>query len=377
MTKSNRDLFKPVVSPTKLDPQFAELMQNLRFEAARVIMNEEFANFHDIDHSFVREFQTGGFSARVFELALFAYTREKGLTLDRTHASPDFLLDGDPRCAIEVTTTNPTQDATRKELTQLPDNLEAAALAFVFQIGKALRRKINHRVHGLPYWELPHVVGAPFVIAVGAFHDQHAQLHPMGLVAEYLYGTRDIASYDKTGKLTLRHETVTKHNFEEKEIPSGLFRQIDGRNLAGVLFSNNHTAMMFNRIGGERGLAAPNTAQLRFGSRYASDPDASEPAFFAYVISNTATEERESFSEGLHLFLNPWAHIPLNPRALPGVTVHELQDNGDLLTTTPPGLHPYMSKTISIVGPGADEFAHYKCLEILGLLPPDRGRHSQ
>jgi len=52
-------------------------------------MDEVFADFHDVDRSFLREFQTGGFSARVFELALFAYLREQGYEVDRASAGPN------------------------------------------------------------------------------------------------------------------------------------------------------------------------------------------------------------------------------------------------------------------------------------------------
>jgi hypothetical protein len=376
MPAKNRDLFKPVVRPAKLNPKFAELVRIRGFQAARELINDIFVDFRDVDHSFMREFQTGGFSARVFELALFAYIREQGLALDRSHASPDFLLRGDLPLAIEVTTTNPAQDAPPEVVALLPDDLETASRAFVFQIGKALRRKLEHRVHGLPYWELSHVTAVPFVIAVGAFHDQHAQLHPMGLIGLYLYGTRDIASHDDTGKLVITYEDIHEHHFAGKTIPSGLFRRPEGKHLSGVLFSNNHTIAMFNRIGAERGLAAPDTAQLRFGSCYNPDPKASKPEHFAYVVSETETDEQETFSEGLHLFVNPWANTPLPPETLPGITVHEMQDNGATLTTIPPGLHPFMSKTLVFEGENARAYAQYRCLAVLGLLSPDADQNQ-
>ena len=53
-------------------------------------MNALFAKFTDVDGSFVREFPTGGFSTRVFELALFAYLQEHDLDLDRSHPAPIF-----------------------------------------------------------------------------------------------------------------------------------------------------------------------------------------------------------------------------------------------------------------------------------------------
>ncbi|MEV4249517.1 hypothetical protein AB0J63_39650 [Streptosporangium canum] len=367
-------MFKPVAKVTAFNPKFTQFAQSHEFQAARDFMNEIFADFPDVDHSFIREFQTAGFSARVFELALFAYIQEQDLALDRSHAAPDFVLHGDLPVAIEVTTTNPAQDAPPEVLALLPDDLKTASNAFVFQIAKALSRKLQHHTHGARYWDLPHVAGIPFVVAVGAFHDQHAQLHPMGLVGQYLYGKRDIASYDESGTLVLAHEDIHEHHFAGKTIPSGLFRHPEGKHLSGVLFSNNHTISLFNRIGAECGLGADDVAQLRVGTRYNFDPNASEPELFAYVIGDSEPEEQETFSQGLHLFVNRWADTPLPPEALPGVTVHELQDDGSLLTTFGSGLNPFGSKTLIFSGQGAWARAQYGRLKLLGLLPPDEDR---
>jgi hypothetical protein len=124
-----------------------------------------------------------GFSARVFELALFAYLQEQGLELDRSEAAPDFVVRGDHPVAIEVTTTNPPQGSEPTNLADfswIPEDLPAADKEFVFQLGKSLRKKMIHRdAERRAYWEKPHVAGIPFVIAVGAFHNDHSQWHPL------------------------------------------------------------------------------------------------------------------------------------------------------------------------------------------------------
>jgi hypothetical protein len=153
MPRKARELFTPAVKPDKLNPLFSGLVNAPGHQAARELMKQVFADFRDVDHNFVREFQTGGFSARVFELALFAYIQQQGLALNRSHASPDFLIGGDLPVAIEVTTTNPAQDSPPEILALLPDDPDTAARAFVFQISKALGRKLAHRPHGVPYWD--------------------------------------------------------------------------------------------------------------------------------------------------------------------------------------------------------------------------------
>ncbi|CRK56827.1 Glycosaminoglycan attachment site [Alloactinosynnema sp. L-07] len=189
MIPRTRDLFEPVVPGNKLNPLFQRMAQGAGHTAARALANAIFANLRDVDRSFVREFQTGGFSARVFELALFAHLEEMDLDLDRTHPAPDFVVRGDAPVAIEVTTTNPVQGTPLDPgppYPLLPDDLDLADQEFVFQVGKALRRKLEHRdAQGAAYWEKPHTAGVPFVVAVGAFHGPHAQLHPDGLLATY------------------------------------------------------------------------------------------------------------------------------------------------------------------------------------------------
>lgn len=108
MTRSLFDLARKM-TPEKVSREFRDFSGAHAYASARRLMDETFADFPDVDHSFVREFQTAGFSARVFELALFAALREQGKELDRTSPAPDFLTIGDTPVAIEATTTNPPQ----------------------------------------------------------------------------------------------------------------------------------------------------------------------------------------------------------------------------------------------------------------------------
>lgn len=205
-------------------------------------MSEVFADFNDVDHSFVREFQTAGFSPRVFELALFAALREQDLVLDRGHTAPDFVLRGGRPVAIEATTTNPPEgqdpddvDPTAGLRRLVPDDLDAAEKEFVHQAGKALRRKLLKRdAQGRAYWEKPHVAGMPFAIALEAFHSASSLFHAISPLATYLYGRRDVAAFDDDGTLRLSAEKVTEHEHNGKVIPSGLFSLPEAKHLSAV-----------------------------------------------------------------------------------------------------------------------------------------------
>jgi hypothetical protein len=322
-------------------------------------MDEVFADFRDVDQSFVREFQTGGFSARVFELALFAYLSEQEYALDRTSIGPDFIIREPVPFAIEATTANPPQDEGLASLDPdetflnlVPKDLRLAEREFVFQVGKALRRKLTKRdAGGRPYWEQPHVAGRPFVIALQVFYSISSLFHPVGLIANYLYGRRDVATHDADGRLQLTVEPIGEHEYQGKSIPSGLFSLPEASHLSGVLFSNSQTAVKFNRIATERGYGPPDITMIRMGTVLDRSPEAVEPELFGYVVV-PETEYFETFSEGLHLIHNPWARNPLPVGALRDVTEHRMLEDGRVEITAS-RLDPFMSQTDIFGGPGA------------------------
>lgn len=374
----SRSLFDLVVPVERTSRPFRDFRDSLAFTAARRLMDEVFAGFRDVDGSFVREFQTAGISPRVFELALFAYLREQGYDLDRTSPMPDFIIRGEPQVAIEACTSNPSQAADDDDAglpasgwPSLPDDLQSEEREFVFQAGKALRRKLLKRdAAGRAYWELPHLAGAPFVIALQSFHNPSALFHSVGFLAQYLYGRRDIATYDSNGRLHLEAEPIDQHHHAGKSIPSGLFALPEAANLAAVLFSNSSTVSMFNRIGTQRGYGPPDIAMIRIGTIVDPDPNATQPRLFGQLIGPVEPDQRETFGEGLHVLHNPWADTRLPVGTLRGVTEHRLLDDGRLLTTAT-RLGPFTSQTLIFEGVGAEAHAQVQLARFLGLITDD------
>jgi hypothetical protein len=365
-----RSLFDLVVPIEATSRDFRQIREHARYIAARRLMDEVFAEFPDVDHSFVREFQTGGFSPRVFELALFAYLMEQGYDLDRSRPAPDFVARGDVPVAIEVTTTNPAQDGDQDEAALsamarmgMPDDLPSSQQEFIFQAGKALRRKLLKRdAAGRAYWE------QPFVIALEPFHAASALVHAVGWLSQYLYGQRDLIAYDARGRLQLTAEPIGQHQHGGKNIPSGLFALPEAAHLSAVLFTNSSTVPKFNRIGTERGYGPPDIAMIRVGTIFDPSPNASTPLTFAYIVGDPTRDQRETFSEGLHVLHNPWAQTPLPLGALRDVTEHQLRDDGLVLTTFS-RLDPFASKTLIIDSREVD--AHDILRRLLGQAAED------
>lgn len=126
---------------------------------------------------------------------------------------------------------------------------------------------------------------------------------------------------------------------------------------------------MFNRIGTELELGDPVVALCRLGQCYDPDPQATQAQPFAYVVGDRQPGEHETFAEGLHLFINPWAETPVEREALPGITYHELE--GNLIASSHwGGLQPISSRTFIFDQEHAHDFARYFHLRYLGLVPP-------
>ncbi|MET3803974.1 hypothetical protein ABIB25_000960 [Nakamurella sp. UYEF19] len=352
-------LFDPRWPKDKWDPQFAHLHAPA-YAAARRLLDATFQTMVDVDGNFGRDFATTGFSPRLFELAMFAYLDEFGLVppAGRRDHHPDFIIGGGRDVAVEVTTSNPTHGSPAvgskvpADLADLmPSDAMEARRRLVFQFGKVVRAKLQwSNGVGQRYWELPHTRDLPFVVAYGAFHDSAALWLSGNAIAEYLYGQTDRVDY-VDGKLILTPEPLIEHHCGDKNpIPSGLFRQPEAQRLAGVLFSNEHTAPKFLRIGLERGYGDDRVLAMRVGFEYDLDPNASTPKGFTYRVGERPATDLETFAEGLHLFINPWCESSLSPELFPELMVHQLLPDGRFLTTYPPGttLHPVASRTAVI-----------------------------
>jgi hypothetical protein len=374
----NRSLFIPVAPEERTSRRFREVRDHKAFTAARRMMDEIFASFPDVDGNFVQEFQTGGFSPRVFELALFAYLKEQGYMLDRSRPAPDFVIIGGTPVAIEVTTSNPPDgqdpddvDPSTGLARLVPDDLPTAEQEFVFQAGKALRAKLLKRdAAGLAYWEQPHTTGMPFVIALESFHSASSLFHAVGFLGNYLYGRRDVATYDAYGNLHLTGEPITEHHYRGRTIPSGLFSLPEAAYLSAVLFTNNATISKFNRIGTERGYGPDDIAMIRYGTIYNPEPNAIKPVISGYLVGDYEPEERESFSEGLHLLHNPWAANPLTSGALRDITEHQLLDDGRVLTTSS-RREAFATVTLIFRGAEADQHARRILASVLADGPSE------
>lgn len=82
---------------------------------------------------------------------------------------------------------------------------------------------------------------------------------------------------------------------------------------------------------------------LRVGTRYVHDPNSAIPARFAVEVNGPDYEG--DWIEGMNVFHNPNAAIPLPPEMLPAA--HHFFEDGELRSFLPE-LHPF--GTLNIIG---------------------------
>ena len=311
-TDAGFDLFTDVIPGNEQHHGYKILKNESRFEAARNIISEIVNSFVDNDGHFEREFQSENFQARLWELYLHIYMHNAGLLVENNHAAPDFEVShfGD-KLFIEAVTVNPSENAKRPDLPppQTREEIEERLNDFMpIKFGSPLYSKLQKK-----YWEKEHVVGKPFVLAIHDYHNDNAMTWSRTALSEYLYGIR---TRIVNGEAFV--ESIEKHSWEGKEIPSGFFYQDDAENISAVLFSNQATIPKFNRMGKIAGLGSADVKMIRNGFLYNPDPEAIHPIPFSKDLDDPDYEE--SWSDGLIMFHNPNAKHPLDPNAFPDIS---------------------------------------------------------
>jgi hypothetical protein len=211
------------------------------------------------------------------------------------------------------------------------------------RFGSPLYSKLAKR-----YWELPHVAGKPFVLAIESFHEHGSLTHSSSALGSYLFGINQRWYHDETGKLVITPGTISTQRSGTKQIPSGFFNQPDAENVSAVLFCNSGTVPKFNRMGHQGAYSSPNVRMLRFGTCYSWAPEAAKPEPFIYEVGDPS-QGMETWGEGAEVFHNPNARYPVPPAWL-GASSEQCLDGGNICATMLQGFHPYMSLTLNFRG---------------------------
>ena len=305
-------IFKPIGPQDRLHPDFIALAESSGYSPARDIIKEIAYTFEDPDGNYIQQFQTTGLDARLWELYLYAVLHELDFEIDRTYKAPDYVCSMfDKKVIIEATTANSGQG---KEETEVA-NLQGVELEdFVaVKFGSALHSKLQKR-----YWEKDHVRGHPIVMAVADFRRPEGLDFCAPFLMQYLYGVRQHEGPDG-----ITYSPIKEH-VAHKTIPSGFFNRPDSENVSAVLFSESGTISKFNRMGKIAGFGDPSVLMARGGERFPTKESGTPEPFQAQVEG----QYQETWAEGIWIFHNPNAKIPLAMELFPAVAHVYLENDG-------------------------------------------------
>ena len=341
------DFFAPVHAPESLHPDFQMVMSAEGFSPARGIIEPMMRWHEDLDGNFVEQFQSTAFDQRIWELYLFAMLIELGYAFDNAHAVPDLIgqsLFG--KIAVEAVTVSPTRQGSHlvpPPPVETAEQMEAYLQDYMpIKFGSPLFSKLRKK-----YWEQPQIAGTPLLFAIADFSSQGSMVHTRSALERYLYGFSYEVVSDEHGNLVARPKKIVDHRWGDKVVPSGLFNMPDARHISAVISTAAGTISKFNRMGVLAGFGADDVLMIRTGTCVDHDPAAAHPMLFKAVVN--ADGYCESWVEGLSVYHNPHATIPLPENYLPGAAHHQCDENGYWTSNAPP-FQPLASKTEMLVG---------------------------
>jgi hypothetical protein len=327
------DLFAPIAGIRRLHPAFVMLRDGFNQASARELLGEVMRWVPDLDGNFVRDFQTSGYSARIWELYLWAALRSLNFEIDHDHAVPDFCLrKGDVRLFIEATTVN-AQDSFSAAMTQGAPALPPRNFWDYMEhdmpqkFGSPLFSKLKKR-----YWEAPHVAGHPFVLAIADFHAPASMRWSHNALPFYLYGVGVATIFDTDGHMVGVEKALGDHVVGDKVVPTNFFSQPDTEHIAAILFSNAGTVVKFSRMGIRAGFGDPDVSLVRKGIW--NDPSPGSFDGIPFNLDIESPDYTEDWPDELRMFHNPNALHPVDETLFPGIA-HIRVENGEHLIRSP------------------------------------------
>lgn len=324
------DLFAQVVAAP--NEKFVNLRDASQPSATREVMAEIARWYVDLDGNFVKDFQSTGFDARLWELYLFTAFTELGFTIDRSKPVPDFRLSrGDRRIFVEAVTANPSHGQQFGIAGPPPPPPEDFAHYIEHEMpqkfGSPLRSKVAKR-----YWLDPDVAGHPFVFALADFHSPASMTWSHTALSFYLYGVGvELREGHPNYKKSIE-KPLGDHVVGTKVVPTNFFAQDEHRDVSAILFSNAGTTAKFNRMGVLAGYGDPRVKLRRVGALYNHEPGAVDPVKFDIDIEDPDYEE--AWSDEIEIYHNPNARVPLARDLFPRST-HFFLENGELVWRGP------------------------------------------
>lgn len=321
------DIFSVVAKPEEVHPFFKMLLDpDGFFVPAKEVIRELSYHFEDKDGNFVNQFQSvNGLDARLWELYLWCYLREEGFDFKTDYKdAPDFLVTKDGETvAIEAVRIKRKQDI--DDLTSIlsaEEIEEKQKNEIPLMFGSSLFSKLQHKCQKKSYWNLPHVKGKPLLFAIADFHGNMSMTYSFPAIISILYGLNQKVAKKNDGYITLENETGITFKKEKGEV-NPLLLNDQYKHVSAIMFSPCGTLSKFNRMGAQAGYGSNEKKLYQVKMCYNTSEDAIAPDVIGGIIDESC---RETWADGMQIFHNPLAEIPLDPNLFPHAGHHFYKD---------------------------------------------------
>jgi len=300
------NLFEPKVASEKLHKNFVSIM-NLSKESDRNELLRWCDGFPDRDNKFVKEFQTT-FNSSFWEIYLYALFKELDLRMDWSHPSPDFLFEFNKKdivveATIAAAASGKTPEWEKDFEKGTPTRFKQMNMESIIRLANSISYKYNK--YKRSYSQLSHVKNKPFILAVAPFEQPYFNLQCEVPIMALLYdfyvdedAYRDSPHLYPNGPPDLALGCVEKDNGAEIEL--GLFEDNSHSEISAVMLSTTAT---WGKVE-----AMANEAELRFVNTVWLSEDELKPIY----RSSITDKDKETIVDGLYVFHNPFAKIPVD-----------------------------------------------------------------
>lgn len=358
------DLFEPRLPVSRLHDGFRHILTAESYAKVRSVIQSWSTGLLEIkgeSDKFVKEFQTT-FNSSMWELYLNRLFVSMNFSIDRRKESPDFCIAAPDGREFNVEAV--ISDQPRKL------GLGMSPVGEDFKVTSALKiiGKIRDKLHlfkgtggkRYPYSSLGHVKGRPFVVAIAPFDSDQSLTQNNELINLVLFGIGAPEVQGSNLGVQGRVRSLTKTSGASVDV--GIFTNDSFKEISAIIFSTvgtlgkavveskaeriirstryrvidkqdiQYRSSIFSRLGIHRaklsGLNYLVEQRWDFGAEVAGSD----------VRIQHSSLYTESHSDGLHIYYNPYAEIPLNlGDAWPREVTHNYYD---VKNNEPIHIHP-------------------------------------
>ncbi|HAT1820897.1 TPA: hypothetical protein I8Z14_001415 [Legionella pneumophila] len=318
-----------LIETDKRHSVFNHLISNNKYSYAISLIEliiEKYSNdiLKNQTDKFIKEFQGQGFNGCLFEIYLYQVLldlqNDVSCNITRVEDRPDFkiIFNKNQNIFIEATSLNPTQrgESKKNNIINFGDLLlEKSHNALLNKIEKyfpkkyllSINKKLSDKLDTISY-----VQGHPLIIGLHDYHEEGSLFYSRHALERVLYGIG----------LTENIEPI--------------FKRKDAEGISAILFSIEATTMKFVRMAKVLGIDKTNNNIIRFGQAILLE-DNKNLKYKSFKINLDNPYYREDWHEGIFLYHNPNATIPLEPKHFPRFThVYHKRETNKLKHLTRP-----------------------------------------